>query len=505
MSILSSFFLTFMIGYFPSFTFFSTGHNASFFKGSENVFFIHCKESYFHSVWGSHPILMKPTRVELLMANPKKAMWKLALPLMAGMSVQTIYATTDMIFVGQISPIAIAAVGFNAPLLFLVMGISFGLGVGFTSAIARNMGAKNAEGVSKTATSALQLSLILGLILTSTGLLFRTYIFSLLGATEEITPEAEKYLAVMASGAFFSVGAIMLRSMFNGEGNTVTPMIYQGLGTLINIILDPLFIYTLELGVSGAALATVFSEIFVFSALLYQGQWKQKLHATIFPYLKSLHWKEMAIAFRIGIPASLSMVIMALGGAVFNFILIRFSSNAVAGYQIGGRIDHIFFVPTMAIANALVTMVGMYYGAKRKDQMTEIILYGFKNGVFIGIALGAIFYIFARQITAIFTPDILVREIAVSYTRSIVFAFPFIVVGILSGRILQGLGMGFPSLIITSVRVVLISAPLSWVFIFILDRPMEYVWYSMITASIVASSLSLFWVKRRIYGIPESD
>lgn len=503
MTILSSLFFTFMVCYLPSLSFFTTWHSHSF-EESKNVFFILCKESYFQFIQILQFIQVQNSRAERLMADPKKALWKLSIPIMLGMAVQTIYATTDMIFVGQISSLAIAALGFNAPLIFFSMGISFGIGSGVTSLIARYTGAGNSIGVSKAAANAVQLSFLLAFGLTIAGLLFHREVFVLLGATSEIIPEAEKYFIITSVGSLFSVGAIIYRSIFNGEGNTHTPMIFQAIATIMNIILDPIFIFIFDMGLSGAALATVLSQAFVMFSLFYHAQIKKKISADFFPYINKFHLREFKSTIKIGLPASFSMIIMSLGSALFNYFLIRFSPEAVAGYQIGGRIDHIFFVPIIAIGSALVTMVGMLYGAKDKNKIYKIVRYGVSNAIYIAIIFGIIFYWIAPYFVRLFSPDLMVQNYAIGYVRTIIFAFPFVAVGLSSGRILQGLGLGMPSLIITGVRVLFVAAPSSFLFVFVLNKPMNYIWYSMVFSSMVAAVISLTWLIRRLKKLPDS-
>lgn len=439
------------------------------------------------------------------MSNPKKALWKLSLPIMLGMAVQTIYATTDMIFVGQISSTAIAALGFNAPLIFLSMGISFGLGSGVTALIARYTGAEDIVGVSKAAANAFQISLLLAISLTVLGLTMHRQIFTLLGATNEIIPEAEKYFIIISIGSFFSVGAIIYRSIFNGEGDTHTPMVFQVIATIMNIILDPIFIFLFDMGLSGAALATIMSQAFVMISLFYNAQIKNAINADFLPYIKKFHLREFKSTIKIGLPASFSMIIMSLGSALFNYFLIRFSPEAVAGYQIGSRIDHIFFVPIIAIGSALVTMVGMLYGAEEKQKIYSIVIYGIRSGVLIAFAFGMVFYLVVPNAVQVFTNDLKVQSYAVQYVRTIVFAFPFIAVGLSSGRILQGLGFGMPSLIITGVRVLFVAAPASFVFIFIFNKPVDYIWYSMVFSSMVAATISITWLVSHLKKLPISS
>jgi Na+-driven multidrug efflux pump len=212
--------------------------------------------------------------------------------------------------------------------------------------------------------------------------------------------------------------------------------------------------------------------------------------------------------FLIGIPASFSMVLMSSGNFIFNRIISgMFSSDtqmgdlAVAAYGVGSRVDHIFLMPSIAIATGLVTVVGMFHGARRMDLVRHVIYYGMSRAVLIGIILGAIFYLNAEAIISAFTDDPTVIIFGKDYVRILVFAYPFIAIGMASGRILQGLGFGMPMLVITFLRVFLISVVLTIIFIYWLNKPIEWIWISMVTSivcSAIVASVWLQWGLRRV-------
>jgi len=208
----------------------------------------------------------KESKVEEFIANPRKAVWKLALPVMFGMAVQTIYSIVDMIFIGWLSGDAIAALSFNMPLVFFSIGITFGLGAGATSVIAQFLGAKNKRDADNTAEHALLIGLVLGVLIPIIGLIFKREIFSILGASVEIQELAIQYFQIIALGFIFTILNVQFRSIMTGEGDTRTPIYFLASGTVINLILDPILIFSAGLGIAGAALATIISQFAVFLA-----------------------------------------------------------------------------------------------------------------------------------------------------------------------------------------------------------------------------------------------
>ncbi len=436
-------------------------------------------------------------RLEAFKANPRRALWTLALPVLYGMLVQTAYSIADMIFVGRISSDAIAALSFNFPIIFFALGITFGLGSGLTAVIARSIGAGNSEDAENAAEHGLLLGVLLGAVFTAGGVLFAEPLLTLIGVTPELLEPSSSYFRIIAYGFIFSSSAVMFRSIYNGEGDTRLPVVIQSGGSILNIILDPIFIFSFGWGIQGAAWATFISQLLVALVFVYMVFVRRRIHLRLRLAVFRFRRTILRDILRIGLPASMSMVIMSFGGGLFNFILIRFSPAAVAGYQVAIRLDQLYFLPIISIAMALVTLVGMFYGARRLDLIRMVVRYGMSTAVIIGISCGVVFWLIAPYVFRIFTPDLEIQRVAIAYIRTIVFVFPLISVGMTSGRILQGLGRGTPMLVITSIRVALVSAPLAWIFTQILGKPLEWVWYAMVISICISASTAFTWLNHR--------
>ena len=437
----------------------------------------------------------KTSRLDGFIDNPSKALWTLAFPIMAGMGIHTLYTIVDMIFIGRLGGDAIAAVAFNMPLFFLVLGLSFGVGSGVTASIARFIGAKDKVNADNTAEHAVALGLIISTILTTLGLIYGEGLLQRLGATESVLPLSWDYLKVSLIGLPFMVFSTFFRSILSGEGDMKLPMAVAGLGTILNIILDPIFIFTLGYGVGGAAMASAISQLIVFLIFVYMLFVKE--HAYIRFRMRDFSPSIFIIKdiIRVGLPSSMSMIIMAFGQLVFNRILVRFSTDAVAAYQVGGRMDMVIFLPIMAIASALTTLVGMFFGAKEIEKIKFIAKYGIIRSMMVTGVLSIILYILAPLVVKNFTLDVGIQSIAVTYLRFICLIYPLIAIGMTVGRILQGLGKGLPMLVITSIRILALSAPLALYFIMVLNKSIEWVWYAMIISTIVSVAISLIWLK----------
>ena len=451
------------------------------------------------------------SRLKIFLENPSKALWSLAIPIMLGMGVQTLYNLVDMIFIGKLGGESIAGIAFNMPLFFLVLGLTMGLGTGVTSSIARFIGQKNKKEADNSAEHAIAMAMVISIFLCLLGLMFGKTILSFFGAEGDILSIAWEYLHVMCIGMPFMIFSGFFRSILAGEGDMKFPMMVAGLGTVLNIVLDPIFIFELEsyggigfgLGVAGAAMATVISQVIVFCVFIYMLFVKEHSYITFrlkdFSFSKVIIWDIVSV----GLPASLSMIVMAIGQGVFNKILIYFSADTVAAYQVAGRLDMFVFLPIFSIAASLTTLVGMFYGAKEYDTLRFTIRYGILSAFFITIISSSFIYFFADFTVGFFTDDDLIISIAVSFLKLFSLVYPLIAIAITTGRVLQGLGKGLPVLIITIIRVLGVSAPLALFFIFYLAKPVEWVWYSMMISTIIAFIISIVWLFSTLGKLPK--
>ncbi len=443
------------------------------------------------------------SRLSSFLENPKKALWTLAVPIMFGMGIHTLYNIVDMLFIGRLGGDAIAGVAFNMPIFFLMLGLTMGLGSGVTASIARLIGQKNKSGADNSAEHAIAMATCISGVFTLLGLYYGKDILAIFGAEGNILTLGWDYLSMIVLGLPFMVFSGFFRSILAGEGDMKFPMLVAGLGTILNIILDPIFIFNLEdygniglgMGVKGAALATVVSQLSVFLIFIYMLFIKE--HAYISFNLKAFSPSKIILwdIVKVGLPASLSMIIMAVGQGVFNKILIQYSSQTVAAYQVAGRLDMLIFLPIFAIAGAMTTLVGMFYGAKEIRALNQIIRYGILSAFLITLVSSTFVYLFADIFSSWFTKDQEIIDVSVGFLRLLSLIYPLVAIAITSGRVMQGLGKGLPVLIITIIRVLGISAPLAIYFSFILEKPVEWNWYAMMVAAAVSFLIAIYWVR----------
>ena len=441
------------------------------------------------------------SKLDKFIQNPKKALWTLSFPMMLGMSVQAIYMLIDTAFIGKwVGGSALAGLGLVFPPMFIIMGITFGLGSGATTVIAQSIGEKEKEKADNAAEHIILLGIILSILFIGIGIFFGDLIIKYQASNDEVFYHASSYFYTMLYGVFFMVLSIFFRSILSGEGDNLLPMKVLGLGTLINLILDPPFIYFYQ--IKGAAIATVLSQVSVFIIFTYLMIFKKHTYITL--NLKNFIFdlKIFKKIMKLGVPASLSMVIMSIGLFFYNSILniTEYSVSAIAAYSTAHRIEHLFFIPIISMATSMVTLIGMFYGAKKYNLIDTVYYYCIKIGIVISLVFGLIFYTSSKFMLSLFTNDNLIINLGYDYFKIFAFAVPFITITMISSRCMQGLGKGYPMFIITCLRVIIISCSLAYYFISYLNKPLVYAWYSVLISCISSAIISFVWflfVKKR--------
>ena len=435
------------------------------------------------------------SKLDKFIQNPKKALWTLSIPMMLGMSVQAIYMLIDTAFIGKwVGGSALAGLGLVFPPMFIIMGITFGLGSGATTVIAQSIGEKEKEKADNAAEHIILLGVLLSILFIVIGIFFGDMIIKYQASNEEAFNHASSYFYTMLYGVFFMVLSIFFRSILSGEGDNLLPMKVLGLGTLINLILDPPLIYYYQ--IKGAAIATVLSQVSVFIIFTYLMIFKKHTYITL--NLKNFIFdlKIFKKIMKLGVPASLSMVIMSIGLFFYNSILnmTEYSVSAIAAYSTAHRIEHLFFIPIISMATSMVTLIGMFYGAKKFNLIDKIFYYCMKLGIIISLIFGLLFYSSSKFILSLFTNDLLIIDLGYNYFKIFAFAVPFITITMISSRCMQGLGKGYPMFIITCLRVIIISCSLGWYFIVMNNKPLVYAWIAILISCAVSAIISFIWL-----------
>jgi putative MATE family efflux protein len=438
-------------------------------------------------------------RLDRFLDKPRRALWTIAAPMMLGFTVHAFYSIVDSIFVGKLGAEALAASGYIGGLFFAAIAFTNGLSTGITACVAKAYGARDQGRMDLLASNGLVLSVITGLVFTSVGLFWGPQLIQVLGASGDTAEFAWDYMFPLWLGMPLFFFTTALRSVINGEGDARTPMYILGMSTLLNLILDPLFIFVLDMGIRGASVATICAHSFAVLTLCYVVFVRKRISsryriANMIPD-KKLIWAIV----NIGLPATVGQLVMAVGMVFVNKILSSFGQMAVAGYVAGNRVDMVVALPVLGIASATMTLVGMFSGAERPDLVRSTTLYAYGWAVAVSIGIGGTIYLFSHDVVGMFVNDDTALRIGRQYLGYAVFAYPLMAVGMTTGRILQGLGYGWPSLIITLVRVVMIGALGAYVAVFVFHADIQAVWMSFIAGGTGALFLSVYWVRKYLW------
>jgi len=434
-------------------------------------------------------------RVDEFIGNPRRALFVMAGPITIAMFVQTMYNIVDTAYVGRLGAESIAALTFAFPLFFIVIGLNSGIGVGINSVVSRRLGAKDKEGAENAAVHGLVVTAIFGAALLAVGLPAQRPLFLLLGASGHVLDLSMSYMTVIWLGIVFMFPAYAMNSIFSAQGDTRTPMIVQTSALVLNAILDPIFIYPLGFGVQGAAIATVIA--LAFSLVLYvffiRRRSSLKVDFRRFRFSFSL-CREIC---RVGAPASLMMLVMSIYVMFLNRFMAHFGTNHVAAFGLATRLESLPGMLIVGISVSLLTLVGMFYGAKQFPMVKSITWYGLRIGVAMTSLIGLVFFIARALFLRIFTDEPQILALGAAYLRIDVLTFPMMAVTMIASRALQGLGLGLPGLVINLVRIFIVAVPLAYVFVFVLGYGFLSIAWAMVLGGVASNIAALIWLRSK--------
>ncbi|MCS7175915.1 MATE family efflux transporter [Pseudothermotoga sp.] len=435
--------------------------------------------------------------VRLLRSEPKKAIIKLSLPMMTAMLVQALYNLVDTIWVAGIGPEALAGIGLFFPIFMVILALAGGVGVGANSLISRKVGERNKIEADKAASSAIVLVILLGISATFLGFLVMGPILGLTGASGETLKHATDYANILLTSITLLMFNNVVNGILRGEGDTKRAMYAITLGAFLNILLDPLFIYTFKLGVKGAAYATVISIAMSSTMMMNWLFIKKDTYVSIsFKNLKNTK-KTIFEILRVGIPASLAQIIMSVSVFVLNVFNVKAGGdNGVAVFTSAWRIINFGTIPMMGIAAAVTSVTGTAFGEKNAPKLRSAYLYAIRFGLLVGLCVNALVFFFAPQIALIFTyteSSRVIYEDLVKALKILSFFIPTVPFGMFTSAMFQGIGHGLKSLAVSILRTIVLHVFFSWLFVFVLQLGLNGVWLGILMGNIVAEAITFLW------------
>ncbi|AAL80832.1 MATE family efflux transporter [Pyrococcus furiosus DSM 3638] len=447
--------------------------------------------------------------VQLLRGDPKKAIVRLSIPMMIGMSVQTLYNLADGIWVSGLGPESLAAVGLFFPVFMGIIALAAGLGVGTSSAIARRIGARDKEGADNVAVHSLILSLILGVTITITMLPAIDSLFRSMGAKGEAVELAIEYARVLLAGAFIIVFNNVGNGILRGEGDANRAMLAMVLGSGLNIVLDPIFIYTLGFGVVGAAYATLLSMVVTSLFIAYWLFVKRDTYVDITLRDFSPSREILKDILRVGLPSSLSQLSMSIAMFFLNSVAITAGGeNGVAVFTSAWRITMLGIVPILGMAAATTSVTGAAYGERNVEKLETAYLYAIKIAFMIELAVVAFIMLFAPQVAYLFTYSESAQVIKgdlISALRTLPVFLVLTPFGMMTSAMFQGIGEGEKSLILTIFRTLVMQVGFAYIFVHYTTLGLRGVWIGIVIGNMVAAIVGFLWGRMRISALKKTS
>lgn len=404
---------------------------------------------------------MEDKKIRLLRDEKvSKAILKLSIPMVMGMMIQVLYNLVDTYFIGMLNDAnQLAAANISLPVFMMLMAIAGIVGSGSSSYISRCLGNKDYEEANKTISIATGILVIMSIIVMIAGIFMSPNIAKGLGANDATFNYTYKYIVIMFIGAIPVMCSYALGQLLRSEGNIMQSVIGLTLGTVVNIVLDPVFIFGLKMEITGAAIATIIgqtSTLLYFAYAFLKGKTTLKINLKKFKYDKNI-FKEI---FTIGVPASLNQMLMGVATVIVNNIAVGYGTLTVAGMGVAMKIMTIGTFVFMGFSAGCQPLVGYNYGCNNITRVKEIIKKGIIITSIIGLSLALIFGVFANYLIGLFTSEPEVINKGAIILRALIISLPFVGGQMISTTSAQSMGKVVVAFILSISRQGLLYMPL---------------------------------------------
>ena len=388
------------------------------------------------------------------------AIFLLAVPMILEMLMESIFALVDIFFVARLGADAVAVVGLTESMMALIYAVAIGISIAATATVARRIGEKDEEGAAKNAAHAIYLGIIVSLVMSFVGIVFAPQLLSILGAEPQVVEQGITFMRLMLGGNAVVLFLFLFNAIFRGAGDAAIAMRVLILANLVNIVLDPLFIFGSDvfavfginapqwlidawifpkMGVTGAAVATLIGRgigVLFAAWYLFRDNGRISVRRRHWKLDKSLLWNLIKIAA----PGVLQFTVATASWSVLVRVVAGFGSEAIAGYIIGLRVIIFALLPSVGLSNAAATLVGQNLGANQPERAEKGVWQAaFINAVFLGL-IGVVFLIFPSHIISFFTNEPDVLAYGTSCLRIVAFGFAFYGLGMVLETAFNGAG-----------------------------------------------------------------
>lgn len=431
----------------------------------------------------------------------KKLVLTMSGPITISMLVQALYNIVDSMYVAMYSQKALLAVSLCYPVQTIMVAVACGLGVGFNTVLSRALGSKDLDKANKTITHGFLISILNWVIFAVVGWLFSKTFLGFFSTDSSVIEMGSVYIRICTSFSLGMFVQITYERIMQATGNAFYNMVIQGIGAIINIILDPIFIFGMfgfgEMGVAGAAIATVLGQICaMFLGILIVEKKVSEVYITIrgFRVSKTL----LNDIYRIGIPAMLMQSIMSFMTVFMNMILVQFSEIAVSVFNIYYKLQQFVFMAINGMTNALIPIISFNIGANKRKRAFDSISFTLKMSFVIMVLGTIVFQMFPRQLLDMFSANEVMYELGIPTLRIISFSFIFAGINMVLCSSFQALNRADISLWVTLSRQMLLLLPLMYCTSLVYG--LEIGWFSFLITEFLCSIFSIYYYKVKLMG-----
>ncbi|HBN96552.1 MAG TPA: MATE family efflux transporter [Firmicutes bacterium] len=440
--------------------------------------------------------MKKATRTELILkGNIYKVLITLSTPIIINSLIQTLYNLVDGIWVSKISSVHFAATAFVWPVNFLFISIGMGLSIAGTSLLSQLVGNNDLERAKDYTAQLMIITILSSFVFTALGYLLSPFVIRLMGATGELADFGNVYLRITFLDLPFLFVFFNINSIMHAQGDTITPMILSGVSAIINVVLDPIFIFTFNWGIAGAAWATLVSRALLAGVGFMMLFGKRN---KIIPSFRGFRFNRRIIReiIAVGLPSTIGQSGSSLGFIVLNSFIGSYGTATLAAYAMVNRITSLVMQPAMGIGHALTTVVGQNVGARQMDRVKESFYKALVLTILIGVVGAGILVIFDDPIINFFMQsrdDLSVIELSLTYLFYISLSMPLMGIFSVFTGLYQGTGNTKYSMSMEIGRLWFVRLPMILFFKHLTTWGSTGIWFSMSFSNLIVC-LYGYWI-----------
>ena len=420
---------------------------------------------------------------------------KIALPASLGMLFSVMMSVVDTFYAGMLSATALAALSLAGPVFFLVITLGIGVGQATNALVGNELGADRPEQAQKLAFQSISFATLVTLLGSALALWQLPNLFAIMGGEDPYLEPAKNYMSVVLIGSALYSLSVVFNSVLNTRGDTRSYRNAQFAGVLANIVLDPLFMFTFGLGVTGVALATILIQlgvvVYLFGKVIKLDFMRLPAWSDLIPNPSVF----LAIAKQ-SVPITLSMMLVAVGSIIIVAYVSHYGEAAMAAYGIALRIEQLILLPVIGINIAALSLTGVNYGARLLDRVKSIYSTGVTYAVVLMVSGAIPLVLFGDWLMLIFTDDASVVEIGTNYLLIEALILPAYALTFLSNAVLQGLKKPMYALYCNIFRQVVLQLAFFYLVVEVFDLDIINLWFAVFAANWIMTIVIVYLHRR---------